>query len=72
MTKHRGIHRSKIASSIMIEFRDAPNIFAVKLAEDEGKHISFMEFTKIAFPLGLLHLIVSTVYLFLVAFLFAN
>ena len=55
----------------MIEFRDTPNIVAVKLAEDEGKYISFMEFTKIAFPLGLLHVIVTTVYLFIVALLMA-
>ncbi len=51
----------------MIPFGDAPNMIAVKLAEDEGKHISFKEFTKIALPMGLLHLIVSTVYLFIIA-----
>jgi Na+/H+ antiporter NhaD/arsenite permease-like protein len=51
----------------IIPFGDAPNMIAVKLAEDEGSHISFFEFTKIALPLGLLHLIVSTVYSFIIA-----
>jgi len=55
----------------IIPFGDAPNMIAVKLAEDEGKHLSFMEFTKIALPMGLLHLVVSTVYLFGVAILLA-
>lgn len=54
----------------MIPFGDAPNMIAVGLAADEGKPISFIEFTKIAFPLGILHLVVSTVYSFLAAFLF--
>ncbi|MBY8996690.1 MAG: anion permease [Candidatus Thorarchaeota archaeon] len=54
----------------MIPFGDAPNMVAVGLASDEGKPISFIEFTKIAFPLGLIHLVVSTVYSFLAAFLF--
>ena len=55
----------------MIPFGDAPNMIAVGLAADEGKPISFLRFTRIALPLGLLHLVVSMVYLFLVAFLFA-
>jgi Na+/H+ antiporter NhaD/arsenite permease-like protein len=55
----------------MIPFGDAPNMIAVKLAEEEGKHISFMEFTKIALPLGLIHLVVSTVYSFIIAILLA-
>ena len=54
----------------MIPFGDAPNMIAVGLAAEEGKPISFIEFTKVAFPLGLLHLVVSTVYSFLAAFLF--
>lgn len=54
----------------IIPFGDAPNMIAVGLASDEGKPISFWNFTKIAFPLGLLHLVVSTIYLFLVALLF--
>ncbi|TFH10223.1 MAG: hypothetical protein E4H14_02900 [Candidatus Thorarchaeota archaeon] len=55
----------------MIPFGDAPNMIVVKLAEDEGKRITFMEFTKIAFPLGVLHLTVSTVYLFIIALFLA-
>ncbi len=54
----------------MIPFGDAPNMIAVGLAADEGKPISFLSFTKIALPLGILHLVISTIYLFLVAFLF--
>ncbi|MHA1287026.1 MAG: hypothetical protein ACTSPB_06420, partial [Candidatus Thorarchaeota archaeon] len=54
----------------MIPFGDAPNMIAVGLAADEGKPISFLSFTKIALPLGTLHLVVSMVYLFLVALLF--
>lgn len=55
----------------MIPFGDAPNMIVVSLAADEGKPISFIEFTKIAFPLGLIHLIVSTIYSFIVALLLA-
>ncbi|MHA2235532.1 MAG: SLC13 family permease, partial [Candidatus Thorarchaeota archaeon] len=55
----------------MIPFGDAPNMIAVGLASDEGKPIRFIEFTKVALPLGLLHLVVSTIYLYLAAVLFA-
>ncbi|TFG31163.1 hypothetical protein EU527_13090 [Candidatus Thorarchaeota archaeon] len=51
----------------MIPFGDAPNMIAVGLAADEGKPISFIDFTKIALPLGFIHLVISTVYSFLVA-----
>ena len=54
----------------IIPFGDAPNMIAVGLASEEGRPISFIEFTKITLPLGLLHLVVSTVYSFLAAFLF--
>lgn len=54
----------------MIPFGDAPNMIAVGLAADEGKPISFIDFTKIALPLGFLHLVVSTVYSFAIALLF--
>jgi Na+/H+ antiporter NhaD/arsenite permease-like protein len=53
----------------MIPFGDAPNMIVVGLAADEGKPISFIDFTKIALPLGFLHLLVSTAYLFIVAML---
>jgi Na+/H+ antiporter NhaD/arsenite permease-like protein len=55
----------------MIPFGDAPNMIVVSLAADEGKPISFIEFTKIALPLGFIHLLVSTAYCILVALLFA-
>lgn len=54
----------------MIPFGDAPNMLVVSLSSDEGKPITFMHFTKIALPLGAIHLVVSTLYLFFVAFLF--
>ena len=54
----------------MIPFGDAPNMIVVGLANNEGKPISFWYFTKIALLLGLIHLTVSTIYLFLVALLF--
>jgi Na+/H+ antiporter NhaD/arsenite permease-like protein len=54
----------------MIPFGDAPNMIVVGLAADEGKPISFLEFTKIALPIGFVHLVVSTAYCFLVALLF--
>ncbi|TXT54585.1 MAG: conserved membrane protein of unknown function [Candidatus Thorarchaeota archaeon] len=51
----------------IIPFGDAPNMIAASLAADEGMPITFKEFTKIAFPLGLLHLIMVTIYTFIVA-----
>jgi Na+/H+ antiporter NhaD/arsenite permease-like protein len=53
----------------MIPFGDAPNMIAVSLSADEGRPLSFWNFAKIALPLGLLHLIISTIYLFIVALL---
>ena len=55
----------------MIPFGDAPNMIIVKITEEEGRPISFLEFTKITLFLGVIHLIVSTAYCFLVALLFA-
>ncbi len=54
----------------MIPFGDAPNMIAISLSAESGRPIHFKEFTKVALPLGLLHLVVSTVYSFLAAFLF--
>jgi len=54
----------------IIPFGDAPNMIAVNLASEEGRPIKFIEFTKVALPLGLIHLVVSTVYSFIVAVLF--
>jgi Na+/H+ antiporter NhaD/arsenite permease-like protein len=54
----------------MIPFGDAPNMIAVGLAAEEGRPIKFIEFMKVTLPLGLIHLVVSTVYSFIVAGLF--
>jgi Na+/H+ antiporter NhaD/arsenite permease-like protein len=54
----------------IIPFGDAPNMIAVTLASDEGKPIRFRDFTRVAFPLGMLHLVMATVYSIIVAALF--
>jgi Na+/H+ antiporter NhaD/arsenite permease-like protein len=54
----------------MIPFGDAPNMIAVEQAREGGLPISFLEFTKIALPLGFIHLVISTIYSFAVAILF--
>ena len=48
-------------------FGDAPNMIAVSLAADEGRPISFRDFTKVAFPLGIIHLLMGTVYSIILA-----
>ncbi len=54
----------------MIPFGDAPNMIAVTQAKEGGRPISFIEFTKVALPLGFIHLVISTIYSFFVALLF--
>jgi len=54
----------------MIPFGDAPNMIAVTQAKEGGRPISFLEFTRVALPLGFIHLVISTLYSFFVAFLF--
>jgi Na+/H+ antiporter NhaD/arsenite permease-like protein len=54
----------------MIPFGDAPNMIVVDQAREGGRPISFLEFTKIALPLGFIHLVISTIYSFAVAILF--
>jgi len=54
----------------MIPFGDAPNMIAVTQAKEGGRPISFLEFTKVALPLGFIHLVISTIYSFFVAILF--
>ena len=53
-----------------IPFGDAPNMIAMNLAEKGQKRITFMQFTKVVLPLSILHLIISTIYFFLVVYLF--
>ena len=55
----------------IIPFGDAPNMIAVSLAAEKGKPITFREFTRIAFPLGLLHLVMGTIYMFALVFILA-
>lgn len=54
----------------MIPFGDAPNMIVVEQAREGGRPISFLEFTRIALPLGFIHLVISTIYSFAVAILF--
>ena len=54
----------------MIPFGDAPNMIVVEQAREGGRPISFLEFTRVALPLGFIHLIISTIYSFAVAILF--
>lgn len=56
-------------SVYVIPFGDAPNMYLLDLAEKNNGAISWMAFTKAVFPLGLVHLIVSTVYLFAISIL---
>ncbi|MCK5240141.1 MAG: hypothetical protein KAR33_11365 [Candidatus Thorarchaeota archaeon] len=53
-----------------IPFGDAPNMIAMNLAEKGQKRITFRQFTKVALPLAILHLVISTIYFSLVVFLF--
>ncbi len=54
-----------------IPFGDAPNMIAASLSAENGEPLSFIEFTKIILPIAILHLVISTVYSFIVAILFA-
>ena len=51
----------------IIPFGDAPNMIAIDLAKKEKKPLSFIEFTKVALPLGLIHLLIATAYSFFLA-----
>ncbi|MHA1907538.1 MAG: SLC13 family permease [Candidatus Thorarchaeota archaeon] len=53
-----------------IPFGDAPNMIAMNLAEKGQKKITFKQFTKVALPLALLHLIIATIYCSVVVLLF--
>jgi Na+/H+ antiporter NhaD/arsenite permease-like protein len=46
-------------------------MIAMNLAEKGQKRITFMQFTKVALPLAILHLIISTIYCALVVLLFS-
>ncbi|MFX1370201.1 MAG: SLC13 family permease, partial [Promethearchaeota archaeon] len=51
----------------IIPFGDAPNMIVVSLCRENFSPLSFKEFTKITLQLGLLHLVVSTLYCFCLA-----
>jgi Na+/H+ antiporter NhaD/arsenite permease-like protein len=51
----------------IIPFGDAPNMIAIDLAQKEQKPLSFIEFTKVALPMGLIHLLIATAYSFFLA-----
>lgn len=51
-------------SVYVIPFGDAPNVYLVNLAEENGRPITWRDFTKITLPLGLVHMAIATVYLF--------
>jgi len=50
------------AGGYVVPFGDAPNIVVVSVCEDNLKPLSWGEFNKTVIPLGILHLIISTIY----------
>ncbi|MFW9965388.1 MAG: SLC13 family permease [Candidatus Sifarchaeia archaeon] len=50
------------AGGYVVPFGDAPNIVVVSVAEENLKPLSWAEFNKTVIPLGVLHLVISTVY----------
>jgi Na+/H+ antiporter NhaD/arsenite permease-like protein len=53
-----------------IPFGDAPNMIAMNLAEKGQRKITFKDFTKVALPLAIIHLIIATIYCSLIVLLF--
>ncbi|NHJ13384.1 MAG: hypothetical protein EAX95_06885 [Candidatus Thorarchaeota archaeon] len=51
----------------MIPFGDAPNMIVVSLCRENWKPLSFKEFTIITLQLGVIHLVISTIYCFILA-----
>jgi Na+/H+ antiporter NhaD/arsenite permease-like protein len=49
-----------------IPFGDAPNMYIVSLAEKNESRISWAEFTKVAMIVGLIHLVIATIYMFVI------
>ncbi len=50
-----------------VPFGDSPNMVAVSIAEEKQKPLTWNEFNKTVFPLGIIHLIVSTVYVMILS-----
>lgn len=53
-----------------IPFGDSPNMVAVSIADEKKKPLTWKEFNRTVIPLGLIHLIVSTVYFVVLSRLF--
>ncbi|TFG26303.1 hypothetical protein EU528_14635 [Candidatus Thorarchaeota archaeon] len=58
------------AGGYVVPFGDAPNMVAVSVAEKNLKPISWAEFNKVVIPLGILHLVIASIYLGLLGLLF--
>ena len=58
------------AGCYVVPFGDAPNMVAVSIAEKNLKPLSWAEFNRVVIPLGIIHLLISVVYLGILAFLF--
>lgn len=52
----------------MIPFGDAPNMIVVSLCRENWRPLGYKEFTIITLQLGLVHLLISTLYCFVLAF----
>ncbi len=51
----------------MIPFGDAPNMIAISLSVSNGRPLNFRNYTKVTMPIATVHLIISTVYCFVLA-----
>ncbi len=57
------------ASVYVVPFGDAPNYIVLDIAERNRRPITWTVFTRATFPLGILHLVIATIYLSAVAML---
>jgi Na+/H+ antiporter NhaD/arsenite permease-like protein len=58
------------AGGYVIPFGDAPNIVVVSISEKNLKPLSWAEFNKVVIPLGLLHLVIITIYFAILSLFF--
>jgi Na+/H+ antiporter NhaD/arsenite permease-like protein len=57
------------AGGYVVPFGDAPNMVAVSVSEKNLNPISWAEFNRVVFPLGVLHLVIMALYLALIGLL---
>jgi Na+/H+ antiporter NhaD/arsenite permease-like protein len=57
------------AGGYVVPFGDAPNMVAVSVSERNLNPISWAEFNRVVFPLGVLHLVIMALYLALIGLL---